>query len=297
MNYHLQKWLLFLSICTYAPLCGISIVYNFRIAQITKQPITEAENMHDYSTIGLIFDQYNKTRDDRFQNFVGGLGAFIYNFQQYYFRTDFAVSHVNAHTDNTLTFSGTVTDDLLFTIGRNFILGDCKVITLSGLFGVPTHEILSLQHAQLGYGQVGTGLQLDGAYPIRHNSSLLYGVRYVHFFVRDAKDDCHNTYRFGIGNLEDFLLSYKTTWTPHGLEVGYTSRFQFGASICPNLDTIVERTNYIRSNFYAVYKYKFNIRDIANRLLFNISYGYDHTPHQYGNQYIVTLWGSWNVNF
>lgn len=282
---------------TCAPLCAISIVYNFRIAQITKQPITDPENVHDYSTIALIFDQYNKTRDHRFQNFVGGLGAFIYNFGQYYFRTDLAVSHIKAHTHDILTFTGTETDDLLFTLGRNFILGERKVITFSGLFGIPTHHVESLQHPQFGFGQVGTGLQLDGAYPIRRNGSILYGARYIHFFARDTQDDCHNTYNFSVGNVEDFLISYKTTWTPHGLEVGYTSRFQFGASICPNLADIVERTNYIRSNFYAVYKYKFSIRDVANRLLFNISYGYDHRSHEFGNQYIVTLWGSWNVNF
>jgi hypothetical protein len=125
----------------------------------------------------------------------------------------------------------------------------------------------------------------------------LGGIRYIRFFERHAFDDAHARYLFTLGNVEDVLVAYKHSWPKHGAECGYTSRVQFGAAVCPSFDDIVERTNYVRSSFYAVYKYKFAIRETLNRLLLNIGYGFDHRPHEYGNKYIVTLWGSWNINF
>ena len=44
--------------------------------------------------MALIFDQYRKKYNGTFQNFVGGLGSYIYNFDSYYFRIDGAVSHI-----------------------------------------------------------------------------------------------------------------------------------------------------------------------------------------------------------
>lgn len=297
MNYTPIKYLLLLSIVSHASINAISIVYNFRIAQITKQPITDEDNYHKNTIIALLFDQYSKTHNDTKQNFIGGLGAYIFTFNPYFFRTDFAVSHIKAQDHDITTFTGTETDDILFTLGRNFKFGDRKVLTASALFGIPTHQILRLQHTDFGYGQFSAGAQLDGSYPIARSGAFLGGIRYIHFFKRHAYDYTHTRYLFTIGNVQDFLVAYKHSWPKHGIEGGYTSRFQFGAAVCPNLDDIIERTNYIRSSFYAVYKYKFAIRETLNRLLLNIGYGFDHRPHTFGNKYIVTLWGSWNINF
>lgn len=280
-----------------APLSAISIVYNFRIAQVTKQPIVENGEERDYSIVGLLFDQFQKKYDGVHQNFVGGLASFIYNFKPYYFRTDFSVAHIKASLDHVTTFSGTRTDDLLFTLGRNFTLNNKAVMTFSGLFGVPTHEILTLQHADFGYGQYGLGIQLDGSYILCDTHALLYGVRYIYYGPRKAADDLGNKYTFTIGNLADLLFAYKYNWLAHGIECGYTWRSDFGADISPSLDDTVQKTEYLRSNFYFIYKYRFMIDEVANRLLFNISYGFDHKPKIYGNQYIVTLWASWNVRF
>ena len=299
MKYRMSRYLLLLSMVSYAHYASaISTVYNFRIAQITKQPIMENQDYNRYTTIALLFDQYYNTYDDMSRSYIGGLAAFIYNFKPYYFRNDFAVSNIRAWNQcSNPTFAGTEVDDILFTLGRNFLFGDRKVLTISGLFGIPTHPVFALQHPAFGYGQVGLGIQLDGSYPIRKNGALLAGGRYIRFIKRYARDDDHNLYLFSIGNVEDILIAYKHSWPKHGIEAGYTSRVQFGASIYPALDDTEEKTNYVRSSFYAVYKYKFKIRDLPSRLLFNIAYGRDHLPHTYGNKYILTFWTSFNINF
>lgn len=289
--------LLVLSMVPYISSSAVSIVYNFRIAQITKQPIVESVYDHNYTLVALFFDQFQKKYSDVRQNFLGGLASFIYDFEPYYFRTDFSSAHIKEVIDHATTYSGIKTDDILFTLGRNFKLNNKAVMTLSGLFGIPTHEIFTLQHIDFGYGQVGLGVQLDGSYILCDTHTLLYGIRYLYFVPRKAVDEAGDTYTFTIGNIVDVLFAYKYNWLSHGLECGYTFRSDFGAHISPNLDDTVKKTDYIRSNFYFVYKYKFMIDEIANRLLFNISYGFDHRPKVYGNQYIVTLWASWNIHF
>src|SRR5271154_2140010 len=166
MNYRIPRYLLLASIFMHANLCAISIVYNFRIAQITKQPIVDEENYNKHTIISLLFDQYNRKHSDSSTNFVGGLAAYIYTFSPYFVRVDFAVSHIHAQSCNVTTFTGTETDDILFTFGRNFKFDLHKVLTISGLFGIPTHQILHLKHPEFGYGQVSLGAQLDGSYPI-----------------------------------------------------------------------------------------------------------------------------------
>lgn len=298
MKYTISRWLLFFSLLPQANLSAVSMVYNFRIAAITKQPITESsENKNSTTIVALLFDQYRKKYNDVKQNFVGGLGSFIYDFQPYYFRTDFAVSRIKEKNSNQVTtFSGTETDDILFTVGRNFVINHVP-ITLSGLFGVPTHRIYRLQHIDFGSSQFGTGIQLDGQYGLNQVSFILYGARYVYFIPRKAWDNFGIKHIFTLGNVADLLFACKNSWAKHGLEFGYTARFRFGAHIHPNLDDTVKKTNYIRSNFYIVYKYKFSVNNIPNRLLFYLAYGFDHTPKVYGNRYIVTLWTSWNISF
>lgn len=279
-----------------ASLSGTSMVYNFRIAQITKQPLSDKPTGRNNTMMGLLFDQYQKKYNRVEKNFVGGLASYIRDFSPYYARVDFALSHIKSKLDGVETFSGTETDDLLFTVGRNY-LADHGSLTLSGLFGIPTHKNYTLQHAVFGYGQIGVGGQLDGMYTFNVNHALVYGARFVHFVSRDADDDVGQIYKFTIGNMADVLVASKNSWGNQGLELGYTAKFQFDAKITPNLATILEKTNYVRSNFYLVYKYKFLIHDTPNRLLLNVAYGFDHRSKIYGNKYIVTLWGSWSVNF
>jgi len=297
MKHRIHRYLLLFGLLLHTPLSAISIVYNFRIAQITKQPLVETPRKQNHTFVTLLFDQYQQKYEPVNQNFVGGLGSYIFGFSSNYIRADFAVSHIKEHTKGITTFSGTETDDFLITLGHNFRIKDKTSLTLSGLFGFPTHDIHTLQHVDFGYGQFSAGLQLDGSTNLHHDNALIYGARYIYLVPRHACDNVGESHKFTIGNDADLLFAYKQYWHKHGIELGYTSRFDFGAHVCPSFDDIVEKTNYIRSNFYFVYKYKFHIRNVAHRFLFNLSYGLDHKPKIYGNKFIITLWTSWDVNF
>lgn len=292
----LYKQLALLSILQHVNVSAVSIVYNFRIAQITKQPIFERTEDKRNTLVVLPFYQFRQKYNGTRQNFLGSLGSYIYHSKQYYFRTDFALSHIKDHSKDTL-FSDTETDDILFTLGRNVVLSKKDDITLSGLFGIPTHRVFRLQHLEFGTGQYGVGLQLDGFHGLDKGSAFLYGARYIHFLPRNALDTTEKKYRFTRGNIGDLFFAYKYNWNNHGIETGYTARTGFGAHISPHLDDIVKKSTYTRSNFYAVYKYKFLINNLPNRFLFNISYGFDHNRKEFSNKYIVTFWASWNINF
>lgn len=294
----LSNYLVLVSILISMQSSSISMVYNFRIAQLTKQPIGDNSAQSKNNTlVALLFDQYRKKRTGITQNYAGGLGSFIYEFGPYFARADAAVSHIHEKSSCTTTFVGTETDDILFTLGRTITLHERTSLTCSGLFGVPTHTIFRLQHADFGYNQVGAGVQLDGFFTFYKANTLIYGARYLYFVPRTAHDDIGLAYDFSIGNVTDLLVAYKNSWDHHGLEIGYTERARFGARISPALDDTVQKTNYVRSNFYSVYKYSFLIGDLANRLLFNMAYGFDRSPKIYGNKYILTVWGSWNISF
>ena len=288
-------WLLFLTLlyCASLSATSISMVYNLRIAHITRQKIAN----NKYETVALIFDRYQKKYSGIRQNFVGGMGSFIYNFKLGYFRVDGAISHIHEITDDITTFSGTETDDILFTLGHKFEINDRARLTCSGLFSVPTHRIVTLRHVGFGYGQVGTGIQVDGSCTLNHTTAFLYATRYVHFFRRTAQDSIGNKYLFGIGNLGDVLVACKKSWAKHSLEFGYNAFVDFGTSIFPALDDIVTANNLTRSIFYMVYEYTFFIKNVANRFIFNIACATDHTPKVYGNKYIVLPWMAWEVAF
>jgi len=279
-------------------LVSISIVYNFRLAQITQQPIFEKTDDINHIIIALAFDQYRKkyTRSIH-QNFLGALGSFIYDPRPYYFRTDFAVSHIKEKTKSKTTFSGAETDDILFTLGRNFKINEYASLTFAGLFGIPTHKVFRLQRIDVGYSQVGLGMQFDGLYQLHHRTGLVYGARYIYFVPRNALGKPNQKYTLTIGNVADLIIALKNNWNNHGFELGFTERFRFGAHITPSLPDFTKKTNYIRSTFYATYKYRFLIRTVQNRFLLNFSYGLDTNSKIFGNRYIITVWASWNVSF
>lgn len=298
MKINISKFVLILSVLANANLSAVSMVYNYRIAEITRQPFgQEEEKEKRHTTLLLIFDQYRKKYSGIKQNFAGGLGSFIYNFESSYCRVDGAFSHIREWENHATSFSGTETDDILFSFGSNLTRRNHSSATLSGLFGVPTHKILRLKHVDFGYNQVGTGIQLDGSYALSEQNILVGGARYVYFVPRNAQDcNCCN-HRFTIGNVADLLTAYKHHWHNQGVELGYTARARFGARCCPNFDCAIQKSNYVRSNFYFIYKCKFLTDDIEHRLLFNVSYGFDHKPKIFGNKNIITLWAAWEVNF
>lgn len=297
MKHVIKKIIVCWAVVHQCSIWAISVVYNFRIAQITKQPIVE-QSHRKHSIIALLFDVYQKKyHGDITQNFVGALGAYLYSIQSWYARVDCAFSHIHEIKNHTTSFSDTETDDILFTVGYNHKIKEKAQITFSGLFGIPTHNLLRLRHVDFGYSQIGTGLQCDGSYGLTRKTTMLYGVRYIYFIPRKAEDNNCVIHTFTIGNIADMLLAIKHDWAHQGIELGYTHRAQFGARCTPILDNITQKTNYIRDNFYIVYKYKFEYGSVAHRFLCNFSYGFDQHPKRYGNKLIITVWGSWNIRF
>lgn len=305
----LKRYLFFLAFCvaTQPILAGSSIVYNFRVAQITKQTNTSTQSqdteqsqtphLGNNNLSALIFNTYQKKYDESWQNFTGELTSYIRNFKNYYFRVDFAFAHIITKINDSLVFSDTQTDDLLFTAGKSFNLDHKNTISLSGLFGVPTHPMKLLLRPEFGFAQVGLGLQLDGTYANeQQNKALIYGARYIYFAPRTTYDQFENKYKFTAGNAVDLLLAAKYDHAANGIEGGYACRFQFDIKLTPNVTNLIA-SNYITNSFYLVYKHRFLIKQTPNRFLANIAYGFNHKKQALANKAIITAWVFWGFNF
>lgn len=280
------------------PIQAGSMVYNFRIAQLTKQPIFEHPHDRTHSLVLLPFISFFKKYAGPTQTYTGGLASYIFDTQHFYARIDTAGAHIRAQEHHITTYHGSASDDILLSAGYSHrFTKEHTVVTFSALTGIPTHDVDILKHPDFGYGQASIGGQIDGATSFGPIHSAVYGTRYFYFIPRTAYDRTKQAYRFSNGNLYDVLLAYKANWQQHGYEFGYTVRANFGARCMPLCDEILKRINYVRSNFYAVYKYKFIIGRVAHRLLFDVGYSFDHKSKIYGNKYIVTTWASWQVNF
>jgi len=296
-----------------------SMVYSFRIAQVTKQfqldkEYDEQENKQgnkqeeeqekkdapETSTtlIGLLFGQVRKRPENVYRNYLGALGSFIYRYERFYSRVDSAFAHLTETQNHVTTFEDTQTDDILVSLGYNFFRTDYDLVNLTGLAGFPTHRIVRLQHPDFGYGQFSAGCQLDGshAFSLDYKTIFMYGLRYINFMPRSALDTENKKYEFTMGNFFDIFLANKHHIKSHTLEYGYTTRFRFGPFIAPPLDDVVERNKLIRNTFYFLYKYDFAVCDVNNSFLVNLSYGFDSKP-KFGNKYLITLWASLNTTF
>lgn len=288
--------------CLMTNMCieAISMVYNFKVAQITKQRIRDHDVKIPYGFTSLLFYQsdtkYNGGIEDEY---IGDLLAFVYDFHSNnYFRTDCAFSHVNEIINETSVFTDMQTDDILFSIGHIFKPHEKTNITVSGLFGIPTHPIYALQHSAFGYGQTGLGAQLDGLYQIGKTIDFLWGTRYLYFIPRIAQDNIGKSYTFSIGNVADILVGLKNSEESYyGIEGGYAARWDFGAKISPFIPNIVEKTNYTKNSFYLVGKYFFETNRVFHRVLLDFAYGFDSKPKTYGNRRIITVWASWSLSF
>ena len=284
----------------------VPIVYSFKIAQITRRPLVkhnESDNAKEtpYSFSTLPFIQFQKKYiGDVFENLVGDYSAFVYDFASvYYFRTDFAFSHLYQKKCNVTTFSQTECDDLLFTIGRNFNPTKKSRVTTSALFGVPTHESYILQHFTLSAGQIGTGLQLDGLYRLQEKIDFLWGTRYLYFVPANARDTLGNNHKFTIGQGADLLIALKSHWpkSHHGIEGGYSAHWNFNGKIYPKIPTIPNKTDSLRNSFYFVYKYGFKSKKYSQQVLLSTSYGFDSNKLNLGYKWASMSWVAWGINF
>jgi len=278
--------------------CAVSIVYNFRVAQITRQSIGHQTEKRPNSLAVLLFDFFQKTQSFNIrENYAGGLLTYNRDVAKHcYFRADFAVAHAHQTNQGVSTVEVIEPDNILLTAGRNFRPTEKSKVTLSGLLGIPTHEVNTLQRVGFGVGQVGAGVQVDGLCHITKPIDFLWGARYNYFIPRTAFDAQGNCYNFTVGSIGDVLVALQTS-NPlsHGLEGGYSGRWGFGAHATPRIPEL-GLLSYMRNNVYLVYKYTFLRKHFAHRLLLNISYGSDAKPKRYGYDSVM-VWGSWGISF
>lgn len=277
---------------------ALSIVYSFRITQITRQPIVPETENKPSSTSLLWFNYFQKTRCFGIrENYTGGLATYIRNFRkQYFFRADFAVGKAHQTIKKIETSNVIEPDDFLFTVGKNIMKTDCGRVSVAGLIGIPTHSVFTLQRVGFGNGQPGIGAQIDGLYNLSDKIDVLGGVRYNYFIPRTAFNNQDEKYTFTVGSIADFLIGLQTSNNiGHGIEGGYAARWGFGAKATPRI-IVLEDASYMRNNFYLVYKYTFLTEKVAHRLLLNISYGFDSKPKDLGYN-AVMVFASWGIAF
>jgi hypothetical protein len=280
---------------------AISIVYNLRIAETTKHILFEQIFKKPILSTITIFDQLRKKNNGTRQNIAGGLGTFNYTHEPFYARIDFAAAHVRETLDD-ITFSRVQTDDILFSSGYSHAFGKRIKLTFSGLFGIPTHRDTSVDHIQFGYAHLALGVQTDGSfrYSENNNLSIRPAVRIIHFFPKRVTFIVNNAperFNFNIGNLVDLFIAHHVKFGKNRFECGYNPQFFFAAKIKPDLEIAIQKSNYIRSSFYSSFKHYFTIKELNNAVTAALSYSFDHTGSPSGHKRIVTIWGSWTINY
>ena len=299
MNIKLLK-LLAISCCIFTTrVDSASFVYNMRVAEITRRQAINSTytdpSILTLTTIDQLFMQY----DCQLDNAIGELATYLYLRKRFYFRLDCAVGHVQSNILGK-KFSRNQTDDILLTLGYSKIFSPKTKMTLSMLFGFPTHNDTLLQGVEFGTGHNGFGLQLDGSFLLsdKKNQSILAAVRYIRFLPAAAflavNGQCVR-WQADIGNLVDLIAGYNYRFGTNEVEVGYDASFLFGASICPAIEGLPSHINYIRSNFYGAYKHLFLREKNPQGIIVALSYGFDNKPKIY--KHIITLWATWGINF
>jgi hypothetical protein len=288
-------------------ICGIhnlygngSIVYNLRVAETTKKSSFVQNVMKPSAAVVTLFDQIRKrTFNDFYENIGGGLFSLVYFPKNFYMKMDCAVGHVEQKS-RIFHDSITQTDDLLFSTGYGFDATKKTKMTLSGFFGIPTHKDNGFGHAQFGTGHIGLGMQADGSYRYVSKLSLRFAARLVHFFSRNVTIEINNQerhFKFTLGNLTDVLIAHHCNFGRHRFELGYNASFLNNAHIEPNLANVISQTNFIRNSFYASYVFGFLFRRHVSGIIVGFSYGYDRSPKIFGYKQLMTIWGSWGINF
>lgn len=273
-----------------------SIVYNLRISQTTKRFAFDSHLLNN-SLSAIFYSQFRKTYSDAYLRTLGMLGTYIYLKPSYYLRVDAAGGNIK-RSYCCFEQSRNESDDILLSGGYSFVPHHDIRITCSGLLGIPTHQDNSLIQPQFGYGHIGLGGQIDAAFLISHDirHSIRSAMRYIYFFKRDTTFE-NETYTFSASNLIDLFVAYNHKWSEQRIELGYNPTFAFKARITPHVQTIINQTNFIRSNFYGSYRYSFSICDHPSAITTALSYGFDHKPKTTGYARMVTAWCSWDIQF
>jgi hypothetical protein len=287
---------------------AVSIVYNLKIAEITKRQTFE-ERFSRPNTLALTgVEQFRETYDSRRQNIAAALGTYIYSPKNTYFRVDAAVGNVRQKCGplpEQTTFHKTQTDDILFSFGHTFVKGKQTRATVSLLLGVPTHrDFLFYKGLQFGTGHVGFGGQFETSHAYWHkqlaSTTIIGALRFIHFFPRcTCIPLLEQNFDFGLGNIVDLFIAHLAKFRKNRIEFGYNPTFAFNAYINPRveLDSLLESSSFIRSSFYIAYKRIFLIHEHPSAITTAFSYGFDHRPKTVGVKNQFTFWTSWGINF
>lgn len=278
---------------------SVSIVYNMRVAEITRRQAVDPKYTDPSITSLVLFDQTRKRCDSVNQNIAGGLATYLYSRKRFYCKADFAVGHVRSNNIDG-TFSRTQTDDILLTFGYSKTISKKTKATVSLLLGFPTHRDTILEGIEFGTGHNGFGLQLDGSFICskKENQSILAAARYIRFFPASIfypiNTKCTPFY-LDIGNLVDLIIGYNYRFNTSAFEVGYNPSFLFSATITPAIATVTSQINGIRSSFYAAFKHLFLREKHPQGIIIAMSYGFDNKPKIFKR--IITVWAAWGINF
>lgn len=200
---------------------AVTIVYNMRIAEITKRQKLNLSNQNRNILAQTSFGQVRTLKNGFKQRAFGAIASYIRAQESVYLKIDGAYGHVQNNI-LTRTVKRTQTDDILFTGGYSHTVGTYGRLTYSALLGIPTHRDFIFELAQLGTGHVGTGAQIDGSYAyVSDRSNVLFAAaRLIHFFPRNAspRDPCLqplypcDEYNVKLGNIADLFVAHQINW-------------------------------------------------------------------------------------
>jgi len=296
----------FRSVCIVAMFCithiniqGITLVYNLRIGETTRAVNPSFGTMKP-SVIALTpFAQFRHFKNDFKQSAGGMLGTYIFMHKDFFARINAAGGRVHAELDNTLDYGATEADDLLFTGGYSWRLGDYTRVGIAGHLGFPLHTDHILQSVELGTGHIGLGVQCDASHAFSDTQMILLAGRFIHFFPRNITvtlNDVMQNVNFHLGNVLDVLFSYQQSWREHMIYFGYNPTFTLGTDPPPGTIPYVKFTT-ITNSFFFTYRYGFMIKDLLSAIILGFSYGLTKVPAPFYSGHIINSWFTWGIDF
>ena len=217
-----------------------SVVYNMRIAMITRRQQMDATGKHPHILINTPFGQWRRARIGTILNDAGDMLSYIYAKPSYYIKVDGALAHISNQA-YPVNIARTMLDDLLVTGGYGHGLGSRGRIAYSALFGTPLHRDYFLEYAAFGTGHVGLGAQIDGSYTYveaeKEAEILFFALRYIYFVPRQANVEvacikplyAYAHYDFKLGSLADIFIAQQTRYGLYNrFEFGYNATIGFG---------------------------------------------------------------------
>lgn len=179
------------------------------------------------------------------------------------FSTGLENQTVKSSGTNTFKISGAGLDDIVISIGKNFLVGDRTQIVAYGIGGIPTQQSVSLSEAQtnlVGSRFFGLGAGAEFSYGfIKKLERSLDGVvqaRFVHFFDRSWYPILPIDARIQPGNITDIFVLVQYREKMEVFEAGYNPTFFTNQGILFQAGP-EKGQNFVRNSFYINYMHLF----------------------------------------